>query len=79
MGASADSEAELRARIAKLEAELARARRETEAWRTLFARTTRVVATFASELDELVQSVRSGQPLTRADEALGMEQPDAAN
>lgn len=79
MGDTPDREAELRGRIARLEAELARFQSETEAWRRLFARTTSVFATFTREMDELVQSFRSGKPPTMADEpdaTATVERPD---
>jgi hypothetical protein len=61
MGNDHGREAELRARISRLERELARAKLETEAWRRLFARTTRVIAAFSSEMDDLLRAARSGQ------------------
>jgi hypothetical protein len=62
MGDNHDRGEDLRARVARLEAELAQAKCETDAWRKLFAQTTRVLATFASDMDELVQAARSGRP-----------------
>lgn len=78
-----NGEAELRVRVATLEAELARARREAEAWRTLFARTTRVLAAFGSDMDDMLRALRAGRPLTSADEATRIdavtEPPDRLN
>jgi len=68
-----NGEAKLKARVATLEAELARARREAEAWRKLFARTTRVLAAFGSDMDDMLRSLHAGRPLASADEATRLD------
>jgi hypothetical protein len=84
MANSRDREDALTARVAKLEAELAASKRETEAWRSMLVRTARVLAAFTSGMDDSLESFRSPSspivvPDSIIDAARTGEPPDGLN
>jgi hypothetical protein len=84
MANSRDREDALTARVAKLEAELAASKRETEAWRSMLVRTARVLAAFTSRMDDSLESFRSpSSPIVVPDSVIDAarveEPPDGLN
>jgi hypothetical protein len=84
MGNSRDREDALAARVAKLEAELAASKRETDAWRSMLVRTARVLAAFTRGMEDSTKSFGSPSrsvvaPDSILDAARLEEPPDRLN